>query len=318
MFKSLILTTDFSDNARGAYGAAVSIAREHGSTVHLVHEAEPIPPLYYEHVSKNFPVEMFYERLEKKLQQEAKLPVFADVEVETSLLRSGGRYETIPEFAEGEEHDLIVTATHGRRGLSHLVLGSFAEKLVRHSPVPVLTYRAREGEPVEFSVRRVLVPFDFSDNACALFPYARYLGDRYGARFTFVDVFPEHDEFTYGRFGRAGYAELFQEASDSAIADAKERFEEIRHRELADLEVGFKVRRGVPAQQIACEAQESEADLVLMGTHGWTGMKHFFLGSVAEKVLRSAPCSVLTVRPVVIRAGAEDHPSVSDSAIFVG
>lgn len=66
-----------------------------------------------------------------------------------------------------------------------------------------------------------------------------------------------------------------------------------------DIEIVSEMRRGSPFLEIVSFAQETEIDLIIMGTHGWSGLDHLFMGSTAEAVVRKAPCPVLTVRPTV-------------------
>ena len=79
-------------------------------------------------------------------------------------------------------------STHGWKGIGRLIHGSFAETVVRFSPVPVLTHRNKSGESAFEAPRTILVPTDFSENSWAVLPTVRFLGRHYGARFTFLHV----------------------------------------------------------------------------------------------------------------------------------
>ncbi len=314
MLRKILLPTDFSDRARAAYAAAVSIAREFDATLLLVHEAEPVPPLYFEHVSPDFPVNSYYEGLERRLDAESGHVVFEECRVETRLLRGESEDERIVDLARDEGVDLVVLSTHGRSGLAHVMLGSFAERLARTAPVPVLTYRRRD-EREKFAPRAAVVPFDFSDNATAILPLARFFARHFGTRLTLLHVLPDPDEFSHGRFGAGtSYAEIQRDTRQAREA-ALRQLEEFCAREFPRSEIArARVRQGPAYREIIHEAQESRTDLILMATHGFSGLRHFFFGSVAEKVLRGAPCSVLTIRPEEVKTTDAGETAVSSSS----
>ena len=93
------------------------------------------------------------------------------------------------------------------------------------------------------------------------------------------------------------------EAAKKAPKIARTKFVEIHQTELAGIDLEFEVVDGIPDREIVRRAKEIQSDLILMATHGWTGFKHFILGGVAEKTVRKAPCSVLTVRPAANTGG---------------
>jgi nucleotide-binding universal stress UspA family protein len=84
---------------------------------------------------------------------------------------------------------------------------------------------------------------------------------------------------------------------EEARDQAPKTFEELRPKELAGVDVTFESTTGIPAQVILERARETGPDLIVMSTHGWTGFRHLILGSVAERIVQGAPCSILTVRP---------------------
>ena len=199
---------------------------------------------------------------------------------------------------------MIVVSTHGRTGVGHFLLGSYAEKLVRLSTKPVLVHREREDDQGTGSYTRVLVPFDFSENAEAVFPLVWSLADAYGARFTFVYVV-EPIPYTIASSPAHG---SIRDAAFAAPDIAKRRFDELKKEQLAGIDAELVTCEGTPVTEILNLARAEKTDLVLTATHGWTGFKHLAFGSVAEKVVRHAPCSVLTVRPVP--AESRQGPSI--------
>jgi nucleotide-binding universal stress UspA family protein len=139
------------------------------------------------------------------------------------------------------------------------------------------------------TLKRILVPHDFSETSDAAVKYAIALGRTFGASLLFLHV---------GDRARYDLETEFPLGLESELRDAmRERLQEIlTPAEQAELMPDFDVRAGHPARVIVEYAKEREADLIVMGTHGRTMVSHAILGSVAENVVRIAECPVLTVR----------------------
>lgn len=145
--KRILVPVDFSDHSVKAMRYAVRFAEQFGASLVLVHVAEPVR--YPESIIIPPAMEEANRELVKRTR--AALAKFAAREVPARLacqnvVRLGSAYEEIAAAAKDTDADLIVIATHGHTGLKHLVLGSTAERVVRHAPCPVLTVREREHE----------------------------------------------------------------------------------------------------------------------------------------------------------------------------
>jgi nucleotide-binding universal stress UspA family protein len=152
-------------------------------------------------------------------------------------------------------------------------------------------------------VRRILVPTDFSPTSDAAYEMAIALGLRFGAELELLHVhqvpayvFPD---------GMVPLSPGLLQEIDHSLTAVLER-QATRARE-AGLTVTTKSRIGVVHHEILGEAERYGADLVVMGTHGRTGLSHVLMGSVTEKVLRHSPCPVLTVGPKPIEAITGEH-----------
>jgi nucleotide-binding universal stress UspA family protein len=191
--------------------------------------------------------------------------------------------------------DLVVLGTHGHRGVGRILLGSVAERTVRTAPCNVLV--ARAGGP-EASSRakpgRILVATDFSEHSARAVRAATSLAQRFGARLHLVHAFglPVVTASPYDVVLTGG---ILDEARAQARRSLEEAAQEPR---AAGVEVEVHLAHTPAPEAITEQAQELAADLIVMGTHGHTGLKHALLGSVAERTLRTAPCSVLTVKAV--------------------
>jgi nucleotide-binding universal stress UspA family protein len=143
------------------------------------------------------------------------------------------------------------------------------------------------------SVRKVLFPTDFSEPSEAAWAYALALAKEFGAELVLLHVVPEPPRlaeayemgYTPERFIKAA-----TEEANRLMADMMAK--------AGDWKVPIvpKVRQGVEFREIIEAAREAGADMIVMGTHGRTGLAHALIGSVAEKVVRKSPCPVLTVK----------------------
>lgn len=156
-------------------------------------------------------------------------------------------------------------------------------------------------------VKRILVPTDFSDCSRAAFAPARELGERMGAELILLNVIDRthgHD-FAYG-------------VSDDALRGLRherlEGLERIAGEAFPGLRVRWIVTIGGAPEKIVAHARREKADLVVLSTHGWTGLRRWLLGSVAERVVRTSPCPVLTVKP---RPELPDRPPPREPALLV-
>ena len=145
------------------------------------------------------------------------------------------------------------------------------------------------------AIRRVLAPTDFSDSSAPAVRYAAELAAKFGAELTLLHVVQDLNlvvpDVMMPLPTPAPALEEMMAGAKAGIATFVEKLG------LQPLHPKAEVRIGAPAAEIVAAAAELKADLLCIGTHGRTGLAHFLLGSVAERIVRHAPCPVLTVRP---------------------
>lgn len=142
------------------------------------------------------------------------------------------------------------------------------------------------------TTQHFLVPIDYSEYANQALEYAMTLASTLQARLTLLHVI---HEFPIG-IGEMASALPYSSMHDLEVAVQRSMEEQLKRVQDAGLEADTIIVHGIPFQSIVDIAHEQKVDLIIMGTHGRTGLQHILLGSVAEKVVRHAPCPVLTVR----------------------
>jgi nucleotide-binding universal stress UspA family protein len=285
----ILVPYDFSSCAAQALKRAYRLAERSGAELHLLFVVQlhgeaygltSFPPGYTEEV---------LERLKELVRQHAggEPPVPTVYRV----VRDVAAGPPILNYAESHDIDLIVMGTHGRRGLRRFLMGSVAEEVVRLSNCPVLTLRERESETA--SDLSILVPIDFSDHSLDALRYAAYLAEMEGARLDLVHVI---EEAMHPAFYNTGVLSVYDVQPDlDAVAHQYRR----RLYRVADgpaCEFRYEAIPGHPARENVRYDEAHGSDVIVLATHGLTGMDHFFIGSVAEHVVRTAPCPVFTVK----------------------
>jgi nucleotide-binding universal stress UspA family protein len=291
-FKKILAAVDLSACSQRALALAIDFAYAEGTQLHV---------LFVEVIHGEPYDESVKARLESMVKSRLTDRGFVGLDVEYAMERDYVAGPAILRYAKEQDVDLIVMGTHGRRGLRALVLGSVAAEVVREAPCAVLTVR-KDGDVGPVDVRRILVPFDFSDYSREALSSAIDVAESAGAKIELLHIVED-------RFHPAFYGPFFQSVYDME-PDIEQRSQRHLREEIAVLDAGDIVTKvtafgGHPARDISRYAERNEIDLVVMSTHGLTGIEHFLMGSVAEKTVSHAPCPVLTVKPARFRRHVE-------------
>ncbi|MFT4889967.1 MAG: nucleotide-binding universal stress UspA family protein [Halobacteriales archaeon] len=206
------------------------------------------------------------------------------VSVETEVLQ-GDPYRTIVDYADTRDVGLVAMPTRGRRSLDRFLLGSVTERVVRRSDVPVLTIRPDDEVDLRHPYRNVLVPTDGSEAANDALAAAIEVASAAGAGLHLLHVV---EESGFGLdFGSDDETDEADEILESAAETARD----------ASIDpVTTAVQRGSVHEETMAYVDDHDVDLVVVGTHGRTNLDRYLLGSVAEKLVRSSPVPVMTVR----------------------
>ena len=315
MIRSIAVPLDGSSLAESALPFAIAIARRHGArtletlTVHTPQidpiraSGAPVRDTRFDHeLLAN--VRAFASDLERRLGALAP-----DLTVRSTVLE-GPVAETLAEFLARSDHDLVVMTTHGYSGASRFWLGSVADRLVRHSPLPVLLLKdLSAATPAEGAAlfSDVLVPIDvreeseeiLSDVIALAGEDATYHLLHVVVPMRFVPPPPAYDIVTSSQLAREFPPDPQSTNRDAAMAHLEKLAENLRSRGLR-VSTHAEIHQH-PAEAILASAAANRAGLIAMASHGRGPAKRLLLGGVTDKVVRGAAVPVLVRVPAATR-----------------
>ena len=296
MFKHILIPLDGSTLAETVLPAGVYLAGLTGALVTLLHVIE-----------RDAPQEVHGER---HLHDSGEADVYL-ADVAARFFPSGMRVERHVHTAEvndvargialhvGElSPDLIVMCTHGSGGLRGLIFGRIAHQVVKLGTKPVLLVPPQVGEAAHaFSCRRLLVPLDGNSAHEPGLTMAAELAKLSGAEVQLVMVVPTSGTLTGEQ---AATARLLPGATAALLDIAEQEAKHYLHRHLTSLQaaglaVTAEVRRGNAVVDIIEAAEQTDADVIVMATHGKTGMDAFWSGSATPNVASRSRIPLLLV-----------------------
>lgn len=292
--KNILVATDFSATTETALIYGRALARACGATLHVLHVVDSVfvGPFVADPGGAE---EAALTHLSSRLTDDDRTISHARAVVELSHSPA----KAIVAYAHALDIDLIVTGTHGRRGAARVLLGSVAEQVVQAAPCPVLTVRRAQQQFVTeitmITLKNILVATDFGEAADVALTYGRALAGRFDATLHVLHV---ADNIYLKAFGAETYAVIAPKLQQDLEEAARKQLDEL----LIDSDgSGPTTKRAIltsssPALAIVDYAEEKDIDLIVMGAHGRGPIAHLIMGSVAERVVRLAPCPVLTVR----------------------
>jgi nucleotide-binding universal stress UspA family protein len=285
-FRTILIAADFSERSHEAFRVACSLADETRTRMFVLHVVDqpialgelgtPLPiPTASSHIALT-------ERLRDTYAPSRPFDIGFRV-------RDGIAADEIVETAKNLGADLIVLGTHGRTGVLRLLTGSVAEAVLRRATCPVVALHAPNDRPTRVgSIDVILHPTDFSESSQAALQVARALARDHGARLHLLYVEPI--DVMSGVALVAPHPSAIYYESLKGI-QAKIDGPDLKY------PVQIRAEQGDAQTEIVRVAEEIRADLIVLGSHGRTGLGRLFMGSVAEGVLRQAACPALVVKP---------------------
>ncbi len=290
-FQTILFAADFSDASAEAFRVACSLAVEGQTRLHVLHVVEtrsvPEDTSFLGQVNIQYYEASSDRDRDERLEQELRMAYVPGTPVDVAYgVREGHAAAEILCTAGEVGADLIVVGTHGRTGLSKLLTGSVATSVMRRASCPVLALHASNDPRKAEQPLTILLPSDFSENSEFALRVARELARDLGAQLTILHVAP-FDTYVQDM------------AVPVNLSLYREELERIRRRvEGPDLKYPVETRliQGEPADEIIRTAAELGNGLIVMGTHGRTGLGRLLFGSVTEFVLPRVNCPVLAVK----------------------
>ncbi|MBW1801211.1 MAG: universal stress protein [Deltaproteobacteria bacterium] len=297
--KNIVCTTDFSDLSNQAVPFGVALAREYDAKLYLCHVMDMTSTSIYG--AAYIDMEDLRQRTaDYALEEFERLVGDAQVDWEP-LITVGHVADEIARMAKERCADLVVSCTHGPSGLKRFVLGSVAERLLRTLPCPLLSIHGTEKHLVDpekqvMRFRKILVGCDFSSDSNLAFQYALSLAQEFQSELHLAHA-----------IAPPVYRHLFQTGAETD----DERRHDLRDRLNASLTnmIPDEVRNwctpstillaGSPHEELIKYAMIHHIELIVLGVRGHGLTETLLVGSTTDRVIRKAPCPVLSVRPMV-------------------
>ncbi|MGD8388426.1 MAG: universal stress protein [Desulfobacteraceae bacterium] len=297
--RRILCTTDFSVCSGDTVPYAAAMAKEYGAELFVCHVVD-LPPASSFGETLLDPEVYWADSLREAGERMETLMQGVPVAWEPLVL-GGSVAESVARIAEEKEVDLVVTATHGRSGLQRLFLGSVSEKLMRILPCPLLVTRSPEpetprqvNEPIRFD--RILVGCDFSPDSELAFRHALSLAQEFQSEIHMAHVIEPQ-----------AYRDLTHPSasSDEARSGLRDELEEklyamIPGEALNWCEPRTVLLAGQPYEELVKYAVLHKLDLMTLGFRGRGLVETLLVGSTTARVVRQAPCPVLSVRPRLV------------------
>lgn len=282
LLEKILLATDLSETAGSAVGMAAWVSKIFGSQVILMNA---IPDIQGSpHVLK-----IVRRAVEERMDKIRSALAAQGVRVAETVIETGAAETCITDLAEIRDVNVLMIGSGSREGKDRFLLGTTAGKILRGSRKPVWVVKTGATPPVS----SVLCPVDFSEHSRRAMENALSIARAAGARLTVLTVL----ESPAGRLHFPVEAFVRLKGRQAWEKRQREEFETFLARfEAGGVRLRKMVRKGKAADEILAAAGETRPDLIVMGCEGRTGIERLILGSVAEKVIRDLPCSVLALR----------------------
>jgi universal stress protein E len=280
----ILAATDFSTRSQRALRRAGLLARDSGAELTLVHVVDDDQPLELVTLETREAERILGEQIGAIAELRGLRP--------RALVVAGDPFDGILRAAASTGADLVVMGAHRKQLLRDILVGTTIERVIRKGPTPVLMV----NKEVEQPYRTALAAVDMSEPSVNAIKIGAALGLPHGARLALVHAFEPLAK------GKMFYAGLDRDTIDGYVADERQRAtrELIAFLEanlLDDRGRSMRIEEGAPFEVISKAAEQLNPDVLIMGTHGRSGVAKALLGSVTEEVLRSLDIDILAVPP---------------------
>jgi len=265
----ILVPTDLSESSQNAVEEAIRLAKACSSK--LIAMTTVLTNIEYEDVMP-WVIEQAEKEMLEKLEAIRRMALQQGVDCEIITYRGDDPETDIVNVATMKHVDMIVMGTHGRTGLKKLIMGSVARNVIGHALCKVLV--VPPGTKIDYST--ILIATDGSIHSAAAASEATVIAKRYGSSLLIVSIAPSTAEIT------------FAEESIKQVMEVAEK---------EGLKKEGMVLQGQPHEAILEIAKQRHAGLIVIGSHGRTGLTSLIMGSVAERVISQTEFAVLVVKP---------------------
>jgi nucleotide-binding universal stress UspA family protein len=298
----IAVATDFSGGAAAALAQALWLGDRYGAEVTLVHVLTDVRSAMSQMASESRwqlvtgDIEQFETALRRKADERLAGVIAAQGSVSTKLSAItllGEPATELVHLIQKEEFDLVVVGTRGLSAMKRFLIGSTAERLVRTCPCPVWVVRTEQPG----ALRSILAPVDLSPVSEKVLKFAASLAAQSSCPLHVVHVLEmpaAASKDVPELLGETQYTRYVRDAKRSLRKQLNELVASNVH---GEAQVNTRLSGGDPWKVITSSVRRTRADLVVMGSVGRGGIADYFLGSTAEKVLRTCGSSVVTVKP---------------------
>jgi nucleotide-binding universal stress UspA family protein len=288
-FKKIVVPVDFSEFSDKAVEYAIFLAEKYCAELILLHSVV----LFQEDFDEKEQLTAYEEIIKKKEKEIRKQLEYRcsnaeerGISIHSLLIRGFSEADSIIDYISDKDFDLVVMGTHGRTGLKKIILGSVAERVVRLSPIPVITLHK---EFAKKELKRILVPVDFSDFSKVAVRRAIEVAREFDATLDFLHVVemeahPEYYTISFDPLLKAN-PELGKQITANLI----------KFTGIPEDKATYAVNEGKVYKAIKTYAETNGVDMIVMATQGMSEIEHFLVGSNSERVVRIASCPVLTI-----------------------
>jgi nucleotide-binding universal stress UspA family protein len=287
MYKNIVIAYDDSEFSKAALMESSYWIKRHGGKAILVHS------VFFDEEEFVIAPDQRLKRFElgKKACYQIQETVSTELGLNgnlEALVCEGEPHDVVVEVAGTRNADLVAIGTHGRKGLKKLFLGSVTSRVIVDSPCDVLVVK-KTCEKCTGTYKSILVSFDGSEFSNKAFKHACELSKIDGSEITALYVIPRYEEmleFFSTSFIKENLRYDAEKILDKARAIAMD----------CGVTIHTEIAEGDEAEKIVEAADKHGNDLIVRGTHGWTGINKAIIGSVADRVFINAPCPVLVVK----------------------
>ena len=284
-YAHILIATDFSEHAAHAVEVGATLARKAGAKVTLAHTFDPEPYSRLIEPGAAAQAERAMRDAAMKGLETLREGLGEGLEVELAAFRSGSAARGLCAFAEEKDVSLIVVGTRGRGAIMRVLVGSVAERIVRHAHCDVLVAR---GAGDGWQLERVVAPTDLSEIASEAAKACVDLKGAFDCAVTLMHVYDDDVPIPA--------ADGLELASSDEVKAGLEK-ELVALADEVGIDAALELLVGEHPADVVCEwLGEHNIDLVVVSTHGRTGLARMLVGSVAERIIRYAPCPALAVR----------------------